>query len=118
MLPLAIIASLLGAGELVAMLRKLGHEPIAWTIYVGTLITVLAAGAPGLLPNRYAGTTTGQMGWLALGLAASLLVAMVGAIVLTLQHKSNVKRQDVVRQTSRRREEATELVKVKSGQGI
>ena len=47
-----------------------------------------------------------------------LLVAMVGAIVLTLQHKTNVKRQDVVHQTSRRREEATELVKVKSGQGI
>ena len=47
-----------------------------------------------------------------------LLVAMVGAIVLTLQHKTNVKRQDVVHQTSRTREEATELVKVKSGQGI
>ena len=49
---------------------------------------------------------------------AVLLVAMVGAIVLTLQHKPNVKRQDVVRQTSRKRDEATELVKVKSGQGI
>ncbi len=47
-----------------------------------------------------------------------LLVAMIGAIVLTLQHKPNVKRQDVVRQTTRTREQATELVKVKSGQGI
>ena len=47
-----------------------------------------------------------------------LLVAMVGAIVLTLQHKAGVKRQDVHHQTSRKRGEATELVKVKSGQGI
>ncbi len=47
-----------------------------------------------------------------------LLVAMVGAIVLTLQHKSSVKRQNAMRQTSRKRAEATELVKVKSGEGI
>jgi NADH-quinone oxidoreductase subunit J len=47
-----------------------------------------------------------------------LLVAMVGAIVLTLQHKANVKRQNVSKQVSRKRSEGTELVKVKSGQGI
>ena len=52
------------------------------------------------------------------GAAGVLLVAMVGAIVLTLQHKPNVKRQDVAHQTSRKRSEATELVKVKSGQGL
>ena len=52
------------------------------------------------------------------GAAGVLLVAMVGAIVLTLQHKTNVRRQDVAHQTSRTRAEATELVKVKSGQGI
>ncbi len=49
---------------------------------------------------------------------AVLLVAMVGAIVLTLQHTSNAKRQDAVRQSNRTREQSTELVKVKSGQGI
>jgi NADH-quinone oxidoreductase subunit J len=47
-----------------------------------------------------------------------LLVSMVGAIVLTLQHKTNVKRQNVLRQISRKRSEGTELVKVKSGQGL
>jgi len=47
-----------------------------------------------------------------------LLVSMVGAIVLTLQHKSGVKRQNVMRQISRKRSEGTELVKVKSGQGV
>ena len=47
-----------------------------------------------------------------------LLVAMVGAIVLTLQHRTNVKRQNVLKQVSRKRSEGTELVKVKSGQGV
>jgi NADH-quinone oxidoreductase subunit J len=49
---------------------------------------------------------------------AVLLVSMVGAIVLTLQHKTNVKRQNVMRQTSRKRSEGVELVKVKTGQGL
>lgn len=52
------------------------------------------------------------------GAGAVLLVAMMGAIVLTLRHKPNVKRQDVFKQTGRTRAQATELVKVKSGQGL
>ncbi len=47
-----------------------------------------------------------------------LLVAMVGAIVLTLRHRPGVKRQDVGRQVMRRREEGVELRSVKSGDGI
>lgn len=47
-----------------------------------------------------------------------LLVAMVGAIVLTLRHKEGVKRQDVARQVARNRKTAIEVVDVKSGQGL
>jgi NADH-quinone oxidoreductase subunit J len=47
-----------------------------------------------------------------------LLVAMIGAIVLTLQHRVNVKRQDPVKQASRKRHEGVEVVSVKSGQGL
>jgi NADH-quinone oxidoreductase subunit J len=47
-----------------------------------------------------------------------LLVAMVGAIVLTLQHKPNVRRQVIADQVARRRETAIDIVKVKSGQGL
>ena len=47
-----------------------------------------------------------------------LLVAMIGAIVLTLRHKPNVKRQDVSRQVARTRADAIEVVKVKPGQGL
>jgi NADH-quinone oxidoreductase subunit J len=52
------------------------------------------------------------------GAGAVLLVAMIGAIVLTLRHKPGIKRQDVFRQTARKRHEAVEVVSVKSGQGL
>jgi len=47
-----------------------------------------------------------------------LLVAMIGAIVLTLQHKPNVRRQNIAAQVARRRTTAIEIVKLKSGQGL
>jgi NADH-quinone oxidoreductase subunit J len=47
-----------------------------------------------------------------------LLVAMVGAIVLTLRHKEGVKRQNIAVQVARTPATAVEIVKVKPGQGI
>jgi NADH-quinone oxidoreductase subunit J len=47
-----------------------------------------------------------------------LLVAMVGAIVLTLRHREGIKRQDITVQNARTPEAAIEVVKVKSGQGL
>ncbi len=49
---------------------------------------------------------------------AVLLVAMIGAIVLTLRHKRTAKRQDVAAQVGRRREDAIEVVQVETGKGI
>ena len=47
-----------------------------------------------------------------------LLVAMIGAIALTLRHKPGVKRQDVARQVARGPATSIEIRKVKPGQGI
>jgi NADH-quinone oxidoreductase subunit J len=47
-----------------------------------------------------------------------LLVAMIGAIVLTLRHKANVKRQNIAEQVARSKETAIEIRKVRPGQGI
>ena len=47
-----------------------------------------------------------------------LLVAMIGAIVLTLRHKVNVKRQDITVQNARTPELAMSIRKVASGQGL
>ena len=47
-----------------------------------------------------------------------LLVAMIGAIVLTLRHREGVKRQDMHSQVNRRREDSVEIVDVETGEGI
>ncbi len=47
-----------------------------------------------------------------------LLVAMIGAIVLTLRHKVGVKRQDIARQVARTPATAVDVVHVETGRGI
>ena len=56
------------------------------------------------------------IGFLIAGLV--LLVAMIGAIVLTLRHRENIKRQNIPQQVARTPETAVEVVTVKPGQGI
>jgi NADH-quinone oxidoreductase subunit J len=47
-----------------------------------------------------------------------LLVAMIGAIVLTLRHKPGVKRQNISKQVARSPKTGMELVQIKPGEGI
>ena len=47
-----------------------------------------------------------------------LLVAMIGAIVLTFRQRSGVKRQSYFKQISREKSEAVELVDVESNKGV
>jgi len=47
-----------------------------------------------------------------------LLIAMIGAIVLTLKHRVGVKRQDVGRQTARTPATGMRIVSIRSGEGI
>ncbi|MEO5345206.1 MAG: NADH-quinone oxidoreductase subunit J [Magnetococcus sp. YQC-9] len=46
-----------------------------------------------------------------------LLVALIGAVVLTHRRRKDVKRQNIPSQIARKRADAVELVKVASGQG-
>lgn len=50
--------------------------------------------------------------------AMILLVAMIGAIVLTLHHRKNIQRQDINRQVARTVSNSIEIKKVESGKGI
>ena len=47
-----------------------------------------------------------------------LLIAMIGAIVLTLRHKPNIKRQNVADQVARDRNTAMEVKSVTTGAGV
>lgn len=47
-----------------------------------------------------------------------LLIAMIGAIVLTLRHKPNIKRQNIARQVGRDAKTAMEVKSVTTGAGV
>ena len=47
-----------------------------------------------------------------------LLVAMIGAIVLTLRHRPGVKRQNIAAQVGRTRAQGVELKDIRPGQGL
>jgi NADH-quinone oxidoreductase subunit J len=47
-----------------------------------------------------------------------LLIAMIGAIVLTLRSREGVRRQNIQAQLSRRRQDAVSVVKVPTGKGV
>ena len=49
------------------------------------------------------------------GAGLILLVAMIGAIVLTLRHKPNVRRQNVSEQNARTKKTAMDVIKIPSG---
>lgn len=48
----------------------------------------------------------------------TLLVAMIGAIVLTLRQRPGTRRQDISEQIGRRREDVVSVRKVRPGQGV
>jgi NADH-quinone oxidoreductase subunit J len=102
---------------LIELLLVLG----AWVVGPGVAKTITAP-----IPNIDTLSNTAALGHVlytryvyyfqAAGLV--LLVAMIGAIVLTLRHKPNVKRQNVADQVARTRATALEIRRVRPGQGI
>jgi NADH-quinone oxidoreductase subunit J len=49
---------------------------------------------------------------------AVLLVAMIGAIVLTLDKRTSPKKQNVAKQNARTKQDGVEIINVKPGQGL
>ena len=109
------VGALIGVILLAEILMVVG----AWTIGGGTP-RVIAAPTPTDISNTEAIGLVLYTKYLYYFQAAGLvlLVAMIGAIVLTLRHKEGVKRQNISDQVARTPATAVEVRKVKSGQGL
>ena len=93
---------------------------------LGTWVTAPDGGGVALIPPNGETSNTAALGLLlytryiyffqAAGLV--LLVAMIGAIVLTLRHKESVKRQSIAAQNARTKATAIEVRKVAPRKGI
>jgi NADH-quinone oxidoreductase subunit J len=109
------VGALIGVVMLAELLLVVG----AWTIGPGVPRTI-AAPIPTDLTNTEALGRVLYTKYIYYFQAAGLvlLVAMVGAIMLTLRHKAGVKRQNIADQVARTRDTAIEVRKVQPGQGL
>jgi NADH-quinone oxidoreductase subunit J len=109
------VGALVGIIFLAELLLVVG----TWTIGPG-VPTTIAAKIPATIPNTQALGLVLYTRYVYYFQAAGvvLLVAMIGAIVLTLRHKPKVKRQNIADQVARTKASAIEIRQVRPGQGI
>ena len=109
------IGGLVGVIFLAELLLVVG----TWVIGPGVPTTITAK-IPDAIPNTQALGLVLYTRYVYYFQAAGvvLLVAMIGAIVLTLRHKPNVKRQNISDQVARTKESAIEIRHVQPGQGL
>jgi NADH-quinone oxidoreductase subunit J len=102
------------------LLGELGLVVGTWTLSPGLLKAVAAPLPAGTVSNTEAIGLLLYTRYLFYFQAAGLilLIAMVGAIVLTLRHKEGVRRQSVAQQVARDPASAIEIRHVTPGQGI
>jgi phosphatidate cytidylyltransferase len=80
LLPLALMLSWMAVVELLDMFNQKGRKPLAASMYIGVLLSVLLAGMPVFWPTAVAGNKLAGLGWLAIGLVVGLLVVIVGEL--------------------------------------
>ena len=111
-MPLALLIGLI-------LLMQLGIVFGEWQVSAGAEAALAAPTPEGVENTAALGLILYDQYFLLFQLAGLiLLVAMMGAIVLTLRHRQNVKRQDVLAQMYRDPATAMELHDVKPGQGL
>jgi NADH-quinone oxidoreductase subunit J len=109
------VGALVGVAFLAEILLVVG----AWSIGPG-IPRVIASPIPEAVTNTEAIGLVLYTKYLYYFQAAGvvLLVAMIGAIVLTLRHKEGVKRQNIAEQVGRTPATSIEIRQVRPGQGI
>lgn len=112
------VGGLIGLVLLVELLLILG----SWTLAPGVVPAEPGALVPaaGDVPNTHALGQLIYTHYIYLFQAAGviLLIAMIGAIVLTHRQRPGVRRQNISRQVARRVEDSIEIRKVPTGKGV
>ena len=102
------------------LLLEMGFLYYSWTSSAGAPLMIAAEMSEGARSNTHAmGNILYTQYIFPFQLSGLiLLVAMVGAITLTLRHRPGVRRQNISKQIATQPSDAVELVKVKSGAGV
>jgi len=102
------------------LVAELIFVALGWVVSPSVLIHSMAQGGAADVPNTQAlGLLIYTKYFYAFQLSGLvLLVAMIGAIVLTLRRRKDVRRQQIANQIARVRASSIELVKVPTGSGV
>lgn len=80
LLPLALMVGWMGVVELLEIFNTRGRMPLPWILHGGVGLSILLAGITVAWPPAAAQNPPGQLGWLALGLIAGLIMALFGEV--------------------------------------
>ena len=116
----ASLGALVGLGLLAELALVVGAWKLTSVTTTGAAVARVPAAGTGITNTEAIGRLLYREPYVFLFQAAGviLLVAMIGAIVLTLRHKENVKRQSIAAQVARTKQTAMAVVKVRSGEAI
>ncbi len=113
-LPVGLVVGLILLAELVLVFGSWAIAP-----QVASVVAAPLPAASGFSNTRALGDLLYTRYFFAFQVAGMiLLVAMIGAIVLTLRHRAGVRRQVIAEQLARQRAETIAVVKVRVGAGI
>ena len=110
-----------GAAVGLVLLAELVLIAGAWTVGSGTpgaLTAPIPAAAEVTNTHALGGLLYTRYVYLFQAAGLILLIAMIGAIVLTLRSREGVRRQSIEEQNARRREDVVEVMKVTRGGGV
>jgi NADH-quinone oxidoreductase subunit J len=116
----ASLGALVGLGLLAELALVVGAWKLTSVTATGTAVAPSPAAGSGITNTEAIGRLLYREPYVFLFQAAGviLLVAMIGAIVLTLRHKQNVRRQSIAAQVARTKQTAMAVVKVGSGEAV
>lgn len=113
-MPLRLVVTVILAGELATIISLWKEAPMAEELTLtpmpplAVMSNTQALGQALYTDYIYVFQTAGLI----------LLIAMIGAIVLTLRKREGARRQNVSAQVNRRREDAVKLINIEKGRGI
>lgn len=110
--------SYLPIGAVVAIVLLLEMVLVGGAYMAGETQTVVERGLEQSNLERFGAVLYTEYAGLFEAAGIVLLVAMIGAIVLTLRERAGVRKQNVMDQMARTREDGVELVDIEPGQGL
>ncbi len=80
LIPVAVVLSIVAAGEILRLISVREQRPVAWVVYGGSAVAVAVTGIPFMYPGYPTDCPLGATGWPLAALTATAVVAIVAEL--------------------------------------